>query len=93
MFKRLHEARQVVRITVNGRDVSAGAGDTVAAALLLAGHQAFRRSMLSGAARGPYCAMGACFECLVSIDGQQGLQACLVPVRDGMMIETMAQAT
>ena len=28
--------------------------------------------------------MGACFECLVEIDGEPACQACLVPVRAGM---------
>jgi predicted molibdopterin-dependent oxidoreductase YjgC len=32
--------------------------------------------------------MGVCFECLVAIDGVGSRQACLVPVRDGMRIET-----
>ncbi len=32
--------------------------------------------------------MGVCFDCLVTIDGVGGRQACLVPVREGMKVET-----
>jgi predicted molibdopterin-dependent oxidoreductase YjgC len=31
--------------------------------------------------------MGVCFDCLVVIDGVGNRQACLTPVRDGMVIE------
>jgi D-hydroxyproline dehydrogenase subunit gamma len=88
MFRRLHDTPAMVTLTVNGVRIGAAAGDTVAAALLLGGHQVFRRTVRSGEARGPYCAMGTCFECLVMIDGQPSMQACLVQVRDRMVIET-----
>ncbi|MGL4441476.1 MAG: (2Fe-2S)-binding protein [Bosea sp. (in: a-proteobacteria)] len=92
MFWRLHEAPATLSITVNGVAATACTGDTVATALLLAGQSVFRHTIRSGAARGPYCAMGSCFECLVTIDGQPGMQACLVPVRNGMVIDTLAGA-
>ncbi len=90
MFRRLRESAETVLLCVDGRAVAAAAGDTVAAALLAAGIGDFRRSPVSGAPRGPYCGMGACFECLVSIDGEGAVQACLTPVRDGMIVETGA---
>ncbi|HLY53844.1 MAG TPA: (2Fe-2S)-binding protein [Steroidobacteraceae bacterium] len=75
-------------ISVDGLAVSARAGETVAAALLAAGFGAFRTTGVSGVSRGPYCLMGVCFDCLVVIDGVASRQACLVPVREGMRIET-----
>jgi|SRR5690349_17272302 predicted molibdopterin-dependent oxidoreductase YjgC len=89
MFRRLPDAAiAAVAITVDGLSLSARAGETVAAALLAAGFGAFRTTGVSGASRGPYCLMGACFDCLVVIDGVASRQACLVQVRDGMRIET-----
>jgi len=41
---------------------------------------------VSGAPRAPYCMMGVCFDCLVTIDGVGNRQACLVRVTDGMAI-------
>jgi sarcosine oxidase subunit alpha len=43
---------------------------------------------VTGAPRAPYCLMGVCFDCLVTVDGVGSRQGCLVPVRDGMAIET-----
>jgi D-hydroxyproline dehydrogenase subunit gamma len=86
MFRRLHEAPRLLRLSVNGAEILAAPGDTVAAALLLAGHNAFRHTMRSGAPRGPYCGMGVCFDCLVTINGQPSRQACLVRAEEGMVI-------
>ena len=77
-----------VAITVDGKAISARTGDTVAAALLAAGIDHCRTTPVTGAPRAPYCLMGVCFDCLVTIDGVGSRQACLVPVRDGMAIET-----
>lgn len=88
MFRRLLDATATLRITVNGRDVLVAPGDSVAAALLLAGHTVFRRTLRSDQPRGPFCCMGVCFECLVTIDGQPAQQACLVAVKDGMVVLT-----
>ena len=88
MFKRLAEAGAAVAITVDGRPLQARAGDTVAAALLANGIGPCRTTPVSGAPRAPYCLMGVCFDCLVTIDGVGSRQACLVPVHDGMAVET-----
>ena len=88
MLRRLRDTAAAVTIAVDGVSLSARAGDTVAAALLAGGIWAFRTSGASGTARAPYCMMGVCFDCLVAIDGVGSRQACLVPVREGMRIET-----
>ena len=92
MFRRLHEPARPVRIRVDGRTIDAAEGESVAAALLVAGVATFRRNPASGQPRGVYCGMGVCFDCLVTIDGETNRQACLTPVRAGMRIETGAGA-
>ena len=88
MFRRLPDLREApVRITVDGRPVAAQAGATVAA-----GMNACRTTALSGTPRGPYCMMGACFECLVTVDGVGNRQGCLTAVREGMAVETQKGA-
>lgn len=62
-------------------------GDSVAAALLAAGLAITRTTPVTGAPRGPYCMMGACFDCLAVIDGVASRQACLTPVREGLRVE------
>ena len=92
-FRRLEEsAGAPVRLTVEGEAVTARAGETVAEALLAAGYPAFRETPVSGTARGPFCMMGACFDCLVEIDGRPNRQACMTPVAEGMTVRRMAGA-
>jgi len=87
MFKRLHDLkRETVTLIFEGEQIEASEGDSVAAALLAAGIEDFRRSPVSGAVRGPHCLMGTCFECLIEIDGVANRQACLVPVTPGMVV-------
>jgi sarcosine oxidase subunit alpha len=88
MFKRLAETGAAITLTVDGKPIEARAGDTVAAALLAAGIRHCRTTPVTGAPRAPYCLMGVCFDCLVTIDGIGSRQACLVPVRDGMTVES-----
>ncbi|GAB1584027.1 (2Fe-2S)-binding protein [Phyllobacterium phragmitis] len=88
MFKRIeNDRRKPIEITVEGERVTAREGDTVAAALLASGLDVRRSTAVSGAPRLPYCMMGVCFDCLVTIDGVGNRQGCLVPVREGMKIE------
>jgi predicted molibdopterin-dependent oxidoreductase YjgC len=95
MFRRLDDRLRPaarVALTVDGEALTARDGDTLAAALLAAGRLDCRTTPVSGAPRGPYCMMGVCFDCLVTIDGMGSRQACLVPVRAGMVVETQRGA-
>lgn len=76
-----------VTVHVAGRAVTVAAGISVAAALLASGQEACRTTPVRGAARGPYCHMGVCFECLVVIDGVPNRQSCMVTVADGMRVD------
>jgi sarcosine oxidase subunit alpha len=88
MFKRADgDTRRSVTIYVEGTAVAAREGDTVSAALLASDLDVRRSTAVSGARRLPYCMMGVCFDCLVTIDGVGNRQGCLVPVTDGMQIE------
>ena len=72
-----------VTFTFDNQPVTASEGMTIAAALLASGHKSLRETPVSGQARGPFCMMGACFDCLVCIDGET-VQACQVLVQDGL---------
>lgn len=77
------------RITLrfDGVPVPAIAGESIAAALSAAGVLAFR-STASGAPRGLWCGMGACFDCIVTVDGRAGQRACMVKAKDGMCVDS-----
>jgi len=77
-----------VDVTVDGDPVQAYPGETVATVLLAAGRQTFRHTDHLHAPRGLFCGMGVCFDCLVTIDGQPDVRACMTPVQAGMVVET-----
>jgi glycine/D-amino acid oxidase-like deaminating enzyme len=81
-----------VTIHFDGRPIAALEGETIAAALSAAGIVAFRRTA-SGAPRGLYCGMGACFDCVVAVDGRIGQRACMTKVADGIMVTGAAPVT
>lgn len=88
MFRRLPEDnRDIVTIMFEGEPLEVPEGETVAAAMSIAGRGATRTTPVSGAPRQAYCLMGVCFECLMVIDGQSDQQACMVTVRDGMTVQ------
>jgi D-hydroxyproline dehydrogenase subunit alpha len=60
-------------------------GETVAAALSAASLTTFRHT-IAGAPRGLFCGMGACFDCVVTVDGRIGQRACLTRAMDGMQV-------
>ena len=90
MFRRLdtpaEAGARVVRITIDDVETDCREGDSVAAALFAAGLPACRDTAVSGAARGPFCMMGVCYDCLVGIDGHANQQACMTRVREGMTV-------
>lgn len=77
-----------VTVTLDGREVRAFAGESVATLLLRLGYDHFGTHPTSGAPLAPWCLMGTCFGCLCTIDDRPGSQACLEPVRDGLVIVT-----
>ncbi len=89
MARRIEQVETSVSITVDGQTIAARDGDTIAAALIAVGERHIRDSVVSGEARGVYCMMGVCFECLMEVDGRPNVQACQTLVRDGMQIQRM----
>jgi predicted molibdopterin-dependent oxidoreductase YjgC len=78
----------LVEILVDGRTVRAIEGQSVAGALHQAGIDVLRRNPATGEPRGPFCGMGVCFDCELTIDGAASQRACLAHVQAGMRIET-----
>lgn len=87
MFRRMPDSNaRLVAFTFEGQPAQGMEGDSVAAALLALGHSHCRDSAVSGIPRGPYCLMGVCFDCLVSIDGVENRQGCMTRLREGMVV-------
>lgn len=79
------------RFTFDGVAYEGLDGESIAAALTANGVRELRRAR-SGDPRGLWCGMGACFECVVTVDGKPEQRACLEKLRDGMRIESAPPA-
>ena len=86
MFRRLPDPVGHIAFDFEGEAFEACAGDSVAAALLANGVLGFRTTPVSGAARGPWCLVGNCHDCLVEVDGEPNRQACMIEIRAGMRV-------
>ena len=93
MLKRLQKSQdKVVTIWFEESPVQAQEGESVAAALLIAGVKYLRKTQVGAKPRMPYCWMGVCYECLLEIDGEQNQQSCLITVKDGMHVRRQSPA-
>ena len=77
-----------VAITVDGRPLTARAGEPIAMALLAHGIDRCRTTPKEGAPRGLFCGVGRCPDCAMIVDGALNVPTCITPVRAGMAIET-----
>jgi aerobic-type carbon monoxide dehydrogenase small subunit (CoxS/CutS family) len=75
-----------VTISFEGTPVECCIGETVAVALLAAGHDEFGTTR-DGDPRQLLCNMGTCFDCAVTVNGAPLVRACLMPVADGMDVQ------
>ncbi|MEU9834509.1 (2Fe-2S)-binding protein [Streptosporangium sp. NPDC048047] len=78
-------------IVVDGVSVRAVDGISLAAVLVGERRWSLRRNPVGGDPRGPFCGMGVCFECEVTVDGRPGVRACITKIHAGMRVETAAE--
>lgn len=79
-----------LNIVIDGEPCDVPAGISVAAALALAGNGVIRSSV-SGERRAPFCGMGVCQECRVTVNGRRML-ACQTECQPDMVIERSQHA-
>ncbi len=77
---------ELVKIVYNGQIISAYKGETIATALIAAGH------LVSGYShsqpRGVYCNIGICHSCAMKVNGIGNTRICKTLVTDGCQIES-----
>lgn len=75
-----------VEIVIDGRPAEAYEGESVAAAVMADRDLALRRTD-KGDARGYFCGMGVCFDCVMVVDGVPQTRTCVTWVREGMTVD------
>jgi len=73
-----------IEFTFDGAVVVGREGEPIAAALFAAGYRVLRTMARFGDARGGYCMVGRCTDCLVVVNGISNVPACLTPVTAGL---------
>lgn len=76
---------EAVTFTFEGREVCSFEGETVAAALLASGIEAFGETR-EGEPRAPLCNMGTCFDCAVTVGNERLVRSCLTDVCEGLAV-------
>ncbi len=79
--------KEQVTLSVNGSEIIAYKGETLLAALIAAGFKGLKKSPLKNEPRGALCGMGACFECIVSVDDIPNTRSCMTEVEHKMKVE------
>jgi predicted molibdopterin-dependent oxidoreductase YjgC len=69
-------------------ELTASPGQSVAAALLAHSERITRTTRFNNLPRGIFCGIGACFDCLIVVNGQRDQRSCITQVRTGMQVET-----
>ncbi|MBE0579847.1 (2Fe-2S)-binding protein [Devosia sp.] len=79
---------ETVAFTFDDASVTCHRGESIAAALGAQGTSVLRHNAFDGTARGAFCFMGICQECVVEIDGRR-VEACRTPAVDGMHVHSL----
>ena len=94
MFRLIdNSAAELVEIEFDGSAVAVPAGISLAAVIFYLDAIPTRQTLLSESPRAPFCMMGACFECLLEIDGIGNQRACQVEVQAGMHVRRQLTAS
>ncbi|MCP4416858.1 MAG: (2Fe-2S)-binding protein [Chloroflexi bacterium] len=83
-----HPTANAFQVEVDGEMVTAYAGETVAAVLMLSGNRTFTQPSRYNLSRTVFCGMGVCHQCLVTVDGVRDMRGCMTQVHPDMQIQT-----
>lgn len=75
-----------VRFYFDGKPLTAFKGETIATALMAAGHPVART--IDSQPLGVYCNIGICHSCLMTVNGVKSVRTCRTLVTDGCRVET-----
>jgi predicted molibdopterin-dependent oxidoreductase YjgC len=80
--------RRRIDFTFDGATLEGREGEPIAAALFASGRRVLRTMPRFGDARGGYCMIGRCTDCMVVVNGIPNVLACLTPVTTGLDVRT-----
>ena len=83
----LNQSTTSITVTYESRKILARTGQTIAGAMYEAGVRIFSRSFKYHRPRGLLCSAGRCPNCMVNVNGEPNVRACMTPVEEGQEIK------
>lgn len=81
----------MISFLLDGRELQAREGQTIAEALLSSGVRTMRLTR-KNEPRSAFCDMGICFECRMIVNGIPNVRTCVTQVTNGCRVETQNDA-
>src|SRR5215218_1915141 len=81
-----------IEFTFDGTAVVGREGEPIAAALFAAGYRVLRTMPRFADARGGYCLVGRCTDCMMVVNGIPNVPSCLTPISAGLDVRTQRGA-
>jgi predicted molibdopterin-dependent oxidoreductase YjgC len=72
-----------VSFAFDGEEIRAEDGQTIAAALMAHGIVSWRTTRFGDRPRGILCGIGACYDCLLTLNGEPNVRACVTRIEPG----------
>ena len=79
-----------IRISFDGQTLDGQNGQSIGGILLANGQRTWRTA--AGAERGIFCGIGICQDCVVTVNGTEGVRACQRTACEGDVVEREARA-
>jgi len=80
-----------IEISIDGEVLRGIAGQTLAGILISNGKSAWRTDS-AGRPRGLFCAIGSCFECLATVNGETDVRLCRRRARSGDAVSRQSRS-
>lgn len=77
------EADRAIQFSFDGTPYRAVEGQTIAAALIEHGINSWRLTRVDDQPRGILCGIGVCFDCLITVNAEPNVRACMTRVESG----------
>lgn len=82
------EKRETISFLYNGEYMTGLKGEPIAAALRANGVIIHRYTSKEHKARGIFCAIGRCTDCVMIVNGKPNVRSCVTELEEGMTVET-----
>lgn len=84
----IQEKGRLVSFTFDGKELQGYEGEPIAAALKASGVMTHRYTKKEHKARGIFCAIGRCTDCVMIVNGKPNVRTCVTPLEEGMEVKT-----